>query len=64
MIIVFKCGHCGWEGDADLNGARNISLIGAVVNQPRGSWLSCSLDEIIGGLPKARVVPLLAVNVG
>jgi IS605 OrfB family transposase len=61
---VFTCGHCGWKGDADLNGARNISLIGAVVNQPRGSWLSCSLNEIAGGLPKARVVPLLAVNVG
>jgi IS605 OrfB family transposase len=61
---VFECGHCGWKGDADLNGARNIANIGAVVNQPRGSWLSCSLDKIAGGLPKARVVPLLAVNVG
>lgn len=61
---VFKCGHCGWKGDADLNGARNIANIGAVVNQPRGPWLSCSLDEIVGGLPKARVVPLLAVNIG
>ena len=32
----FKCGHCGWEGDADLNGANVIALLGAVVNQPRG----------------------------
>jgi putative transposase len=32
----FKCGHCGWEGDADLNGANVIALLGAAVNQPRG----------------------------
>jgi putative transposase len=40
----FKCGHCGWEGDADLNGANVIALFGAVVNQPRGSWLACQLQ--------------------
>ncbi|MGY2727632.1 RNA-guided endonuclease InsQ/TnpB family protein [Thermostichus sp. OS-CIW-26] len=39
----FKCGHCGWGGDADLNGANVIALLGAVVNQPRGSGLFCSL---------------------
>jgi IS605 OrfB family transposase len=32
----FKCGHCGWEGDADFNSANVIALLGAVVNQPRG----------------------------
>jgi len=41
----FKCGHCGWEGDADFNGANVIALLGAVVNQPRGSGLFCSLVE-------------------
>jgi putative transposase len=41
----FKCRHCGWEGDADLNGANVIALLGAVVNQPRGSGLFCSLAE-------------------
>jgi IS605 OrfB family transposase len=41
----FKCGHCGWEGDADLNGANVIALLGVVVNQPRGSGLFCSLVE-------------------
>jgi len=41
----FVCGHCEWVGDADLNGAKNISAIGAViVNQPRGSGLSCKLE--------------------
>lgn len=40
----FKCGNCGWHGDADLNGAMNISNIGAVVSLLRGSEsLSCSL---------------------
>jgi putative transposase len=41
----FKCGHCGWEGDADVNGANVIACLGAVVNQPRGSGLFCSLAE-------------------
>jgi len=41
---VFKCGNCGWHGDADWNGAMNISKIGAVVSRLRGSeTLSCSL---------------------
>ncbi|WP_448600791.1 RNA-guided endonuclease InsQ/TnpB family protein, partial [Thermoleptolyngbya sp.] len=41
---VFKCGNWGWHGDADLNGAMNISKIGAVVSRLRGSeTLSCSL---------------------
>lgn len=46
----FKCGHCGWHGDADFNGAMNIKAIGALVNRPGGPWLSC---EITGGLLKA-----------
>ncbi|MFS8798211.1 zinc ribbon domain-containing protein, partial [Synechococcus sp. R60.3] len=40
----FKCGHCGWEGDADWNGANMIAKLGAVVNQPRGPWLACQLQ--------------------
>lgn len=50
----FKCGHCGWHGDADFNGAMNIKTIGALVNRPEGSWLSCS---IAGGLLKAHTIP-------
>jgi len=56
----FKCENCGWHGDADFNGAKNIQSIGLLVNQPGGSWLSC---EIAGGLPKARTVPA-RVSVG
>ncbi|WP_324707807.1 zinc ribbon domain-containing protein, partial [Lyngbya sp. CCY1209] len=28
---TFKCGYCGWEGDADFNGANNIKRLGGVV---------------------------------
>ena len=49
----FKCGHCGWEGDADLNGANVIALwcsapltrVGAAVNQPGGPGLFCSAER-------------------
>ena len=55
----FQCGHCGWEGSADFNGANVIALLGAVVNQPRGmadatygTGLACSLGEQASGLLK------------
>jgi putative transposase len=42
----FKCGHCDWAGDADLNGSMLIKLLGCSVNAPRGSeMLSCSLSK-------------------
>ena len=40
---LFACEHCGWSGDADFNGANNIALLGAVVNQPDGPGLFCPL---------------------
>jgi putative transposase len=47
----FKCGNCGWHGDADLNGAINISKLGAAfVSQPGGSDLACSLNRDDSGL--------------
>jgi putative transposase len=50
----FKCGHCDWAGDADLNGANMIKLLGLSVNQPRGSeYLNCSLSYDASGLLKA-----------
>jgi len=33
---------CRWGGDADLNGARNIALLGCSLNAPHGPWLCCS----------------------
>ncbi len=41
----FVCGHCGWAGDADLNGAKNIQTLGATVNRPEGSGWGCSLVD-------------------
>ncbi len=42
----FRCVNpaCGWEGDADYNGANGIALLGLNVNQPRGPWLACQLQ--------------------
>jgi transposase len=40
---TFRCGHCGWHGDADFNGANNIALVGLFINQPGGTGLSCKL---------------------
>ena len=42
---TFKCGHCNWKGDADFNGANMIKSLGLTVNQPGGSYLSCSLSR-------------------
>jgi putative transposase len=50
---VFRCGHCGWHGDADLNGALNIAALGMCVTHPRGSGLFCSFEQAVLGLPKA-----------
>ena len=47
----FKCGNCGWHGDADLNGAKMISLLGQSVSLPGGSrYLCCSLNTDSSGL--------------
>lgn len=41
----FKCGNCGWHGDADFNGSFNIANLGAVVSRLRGSdTLSCDVQ--------------------
>ena len=51
---TFKCGNCGWHGDADFNGSMNIAAIGAVVSLLRGSeTLSCSIRSRNLGLLKA-----------
>ncbi len=54
---VFRCinSGCNWVGDADENGCENIKKLGAaLVNQPRGSELFCSLEQVVLGLPKSR----------
>lgn len=37
----FRCGHCLWTGDADMNAAMNIKQWGVTVNTPEQSSLSC-----------------------
>ena len=47
---TFECLNlsCGWIGDADVNGAKNIATLGALVNRPRGSEvMSCSLEDVV-----------------
>jgi putative transposase len=39
----FGCTNCGWQGDADYNGAMMISLLGASVTCPESSELSCPI---------------------
>jgi transposase len=59
---TFKCGNCGWHGDADFNGSMNIAAIGAVVSMLRASRmlrkrgsdsLSCAINSENSGLLKA-----------
>ena len=56
----FRCGHCGWRGDSDLNGAKNISVIGALVNVPRGSGLSCEL--VVRGYVQLSLLDMLRAS--
>jgi IS605 OrfB family transposase len=62
LLKRFKCTNeaCSWNGDADLNAAKNIAAIGAVcVNQPRGSnCLCCKLSKDSSGLLKSLRSPL------
>ena len=53
----FKCGHCGFVGDADSNGSLNIAALGVPVNALEGSILSCNLQEHIRAItsPSGRV---------
>lgn len=47
---TFECGHCGWKGDADFNGANNIKRLGGVVTRlESASLLSCSLRDRVTG---------------
>jgi IS605 OrfB family transposase len=46
----FRCVNlaCNWAGDADYNGAKNISAIGQLINLPGGSSApACSLQDVV-----------------
>jgi putative transposase len=40
----FKCGHCGFEHDADINAAKNIAALGLPVSQPESPGMTCQLQ--------------------
>jgi IS605 OrfB family transposase len=44
----FKCGHCGFEHDADINAACNIADLGKSVSLPGSPGIACLLE---GQLP-------------
>jgi len=44
----FKCGHCGFEHDADVNAAKNIAALGRAVTSPESPGMTCLL---VGQLP-------------
>jgi len=41
---VFKCGHCGFEHDADINAANNIAALEKSVSLPESPRMSCQLE--------------------
>jgi transposase len=41
---LFKCGHCGFEHDADQNAANNIAALGICVSNPESPGMSCQLE--------------------
>ncbi len=48
----FKCGHCGFEHDADINAAINIADLGGAVSLPGSPGIACLLE---GQLPLFRL---------
>ncbi|MGB3203849.1 MAG: transposase [Crinalium sp.] len=47
----FKCGHCGFEHDADINAANNIAALGLSVNQPEIPGITCQLQGQLNLFP-------------
>lgn len=53
---VFKCGHCGFEHDADINAASNIAALGAsIVSSPESPGMSCQLQGQMPLFPMIQI---------
>ncbi len=48
---LFKCGHCGFEHDADINAALNIAALGLSVIQPESPGISCQSEGQLNLFP-------------
>lgn len=51
----FRCEHCLWTGDADLNASLNIKQWGVTVNTPEQSSLSCPVS-LVGQVESPRYI--------
>lgn len=51
----FKCGHCDWQGDADLKCALNIAALGRSVSSPQSPGMSCQLEGQLSLFPIAQI---------
>jgi putative transposase len=51
----FKCGHCGFEHDADVNAALNIAALGASVSSPESSGMNCQLQGQMSLFPMIQI---------
>ncbi|MGI2908522.1 RNA-guided endonuclease InsQ/TnpB family protein [Tolypothrix sp. VBCCA 56010] len=52
---VFKCGHCGFEHDADINAANNIAALGMSVSHPESPGMSCQLEGQLSLFPMTQI---------
>ena len=52
---VFKCGHCGFEHDADINAANNIAALGKSVSLPEIPGMSCQLEGQLSLFPMIQI---------
>lgn len=51
----FKCGHCGFEHDADVNAAKNIAALGLPVSQPESLGITCQLEGQMSLFPIGEI---------
>lgn len=52
---LFKCGHCGFEHDADVNAAMNIAALGVCVSNPESPGMSCQLEGQLFLFPISQI---------
>ena len=53
---VFKCGHCGFEHDSDINAANNIAALGrTIVSSPESPVMSCQLEGQLSLFPMIQI---------